>query len=53
MDDKVMVLRPCQVWDPGRGGFFVGLEATKERHHGEPVYKDAFGRRLVILGGQL
>lgn len=49
MEDKVVVLRAYQVWDPGRGGFFVGLEATKQRHQGHTVYKDAFGRRIVIL----
>ena len=53
MDDKVLVLGPHQVWDPGRGCFFVGLEETKQRHQGSVVYKDAFGRRIVILGGEL
>jgi len=49
MNDKVIVLRPEQVWDFGTGGcFFVGLDATKERHHGQVVHKDKFGRRIVI-----
>lgn len=44
-----MVLHPWQVWDPQRLCFFVGLDATKQRHRGHVVYKDKFDRRLVIL----
>lgn len=49
MNEKVITLRPCQVWDIGKGCFFVGLEATKERHRGNVVHKDKLGRRIVIL----
>ena len=49
MNDKVITLRPCQVWDEARGCFYVGLEATKERHRGQVVHKDKFGRRIVIV----
>jgi hypothetical protein len=51
MDDKVLVLRPNQVWDSTRKGvcFFVGLEATKGRHRGQLVHTDKTGRRIVIL----
>jgi hypothetical protein len=49
MSDKVIVLKPWQVWDPAKGCFFVGLEATKERHRGHTVHKDKCGRRIVIL----
>ena len=49
MNDKVIVLRSCQVWDPAKGCFYVGLEATKERHRGHTVHKDKRGRRIVIL----
>jgi hypothetical protein len=49
MNDKVITLTPNQVWDPGKGCFYVGLEATKERHRGQLVHKDKLGRRIVIL----
>jgi hypothetical protein len=48
MGDKVITLAPHQVWDPGKGCFFVGLEATKERHCGQVVHKDKCGRKIVI-----
>lgn len=49
MSDKVLTLRPNQVWDLAKGCFYVGLEATKERHRGHIVHTDKFGRRIVIL----
>lgn len=51
MNEKVITLRPEQVWDPGKGCFFIGLEATKERHRGQVVHKDKCGRRIVIVEG--
>ena len=52
MNDKVIVLHPEQVWDPAKGSFYVGLEATKERYKGQVVHKDKFGRRIVIESGE-
>lgn len=49
MNEKVITLHRYQVEDIAKGSFYVGLEATKERHRGETVYKDKVGRRLVIL----
>lgn len=41
-----------QVQDPARGSFFVGLQATKDRYKGLPVYKDAFGFQFVIVDAE-
>lgn len=49
MNNKVLVLKPWQVWDPAKGCFFVDLDATKERHRGNIVHTDKTGRRIVIL----
>ena len=51
-DQKVRVLGHYQVCDAHRGasGFFLGLERTKQRYKGQPIYTDRYGRRLVIEG---
>lgn len=48
--DKVVELSRNQVWDEGRGGFFVKLRPTKQRYKGRRIYQDAFGRRIAIRG---
>jgi len=50
MFDRVAVLHPDQVWDVSRECFFLGLQPTKQKHIGEVVYKDVFGRLMVIVG---
>jgi hypothetical protein len=46
----IEVLHPDQVWDVTRTCFFVKLETVQgKRHLGQPVYKDATGRRFVIV----
>ncbi|HEX6984078.1 MAG TPA: hypothetical protein VF170_01820 [Planctomycetaceae bacterium] len=52
MNDRIPVLDPWQVWDVGRGCYFVGLQRTKQKHQGHPVYKDATGRRVAIRGAE-
>lgn len=49
MNDKVLILNPWQVWDEAKDCFYVGLEATKEKHRGHVVHTDKCGRRIVIL----
>lgn len=49
-EQKVAVLNPWQVWDSGRGCFFVKIEPTRDKYLGLPVYEDAFGKRFVIKG---
>lgn len=50
MDEQVIELSKHQVWDAGRGCFFVKLEPTRQRYKGTVVYKDAFGKRIAIVG---
>lgn len=53
MNERVKVLRLHQVFDPAKGGFFVGLTAASppEYHKGMPVHVDKFGARIVIARG--
>lgn len=46
--DKILELSKNQVWDEGRGSFFVSLKNTKQKYKGQRVYQDAFGRRIAV-----
>lgn len=50
--EKVLELSRNQVWDEGRGSFFVGLKPTKQRYKGTRLYQDAYGRRIAVKGSQ-
>lgn len=50
--DKIHELSKNQVWDEGRGSFFVGLKRTKNKYKGQPVYQDAFGLRIAVKGAE-
>lgn len=46
----VEVLHPDQVWDLGRGCFFVNMKPDgKAKFMGEPVYTEASGRRFIVV----
>lgn len=51
--DRILELDHHQVWDVGRGSFFVGTTVSKrgdkiERFKGRIVYIDAFGKKFII-----
>lgn len=50
--DKILELSKNQVWDEGRGSFFVGLKNTKQKYKGMRVYQDAFGHRIAVKGSE-
>lgn len=50
MDGSVAVLHPDQVWDVSGGCFFVRMDKDgSRRHRRQQVYKDATGRKFVVV----
>lgn len=41
-------LKSYQVYDVGRGSYFVGIQQDGQTKNGQPIYKDRTGRRFVI-----